>query len=92
MSKALDTSEMVKDLTPTAQLAKEAQMPMSKKPKSNANKGIMISDNPSGPPLKDVSCPYFSYLAASLFLGFFYLLLVHFFSFYHASADNAGNA
>ena len=56
VSKALTTSDVVKDATITAELEKETPLPKKKKRKKvNANKGIVISDNPSGPPLEDVS-------------------------------------
>ena len=77
----LTTSQVEKDPTPTVPLSKETQAPMKKKTRSNAGKGVMNSDNPSGPPLEDVSSQKFHYPAASLFLEFFYLLFAHVFFF-----------
>ena len=55
-SKTLTASDAVKDLAPAADADKEATVLKKKAKKSNADKGVVIiSDNPSGPPLDDVS-------------------------------------
>ena len=55
-SKTLTAPEAVKDSTPSAGTGKETTVPKKKAKKSNADKGVVIvSDNPSGPPLDDIS-------------------------------------
>ena len=55
-SKTLTAPDAVKDSAPSAGTGKESTVPKKKAKKSNADKGvIIISDNPSGPPLDDVS-------------------------------------
>ena len=55
-SKTLTAPDAVKDSAPSAGTGKEATVPKKKAKKSSADKGVVIiSDNPSGPPLDDVS-------------------------------------
>ena len=55
-SKTLTASDVAKDSTPAADTGKETTVPKKRSKKTNADKGIVIiSDNPSGPPLDDVS-------------------------------------
>ena len=55
-SETLTASDAVKDLAPAGDAGKEATVPKKKAKRSNADKGVVIiSDNPSGPPLDDVS-------------------------------------
>ena len=54
--KTLTAPDAVKDSAPSAGTGKEATMPKKKAKKNSADKGVVIiSDNPSGPPLDDVS-------------------------------------
>ena len=54
-SKTLTAPETAKDSAP-AGTGKESAVPKKKAKKSNADKGVVItSDNPSGPPMDDVS-------------------------------------
>ena len=46
---------MVKDLAFDVGTEKTAPVPKKKLKRANANKGIAISDNPSGPPMDDVN-------------------------------------
>ena len=55
MSKVLAAHEAAKNSTLATDAGKAAPVPKKKLKKSNADKGIIISDNPSGPPLDDVS-------------------------------------
>ena len=56
VSKTLTAPDAVKDSAPTAGTGKETTVPKKKAKKSSADKGVVIiSDNPSGPPLDDVS-------------------------------------
>ena len=55
VSKALTSSELVKDMALDVDVEKTAPVAKKKLKKTNANKGIAISDNPSGPPMDDVS-------------------------------------
>ena len=64
-SKTLTASDAVKDSAPATGTGKETTVLKKKAKRSNADKGIVIiSDNPSGPPLDDVSflCMPFSLL------------------------------
>ena len=55
-SKTLTAPDAVKDSAPSAGTGKETTVPKKKAKKSSADKGVVIiSDNPSGPPLDDVS-------------------------------------
>ena len=52
----MTASDAIKDSTPATGTGKETTVPKKKPKKTNADKGIVIiSDNPSGPPLDDVS-------------------------------------
>ena len=55
-SKTLTAPEAAKDSAPSAGTGKETTVPKKKAKKNNADKGVVsVSDNPSGPPLDDVS-------------------------------------
>ena len=55
-SKTLTASDAVKDSAPATGTSKETTVPKKRAKKNNADKGVVIiSDNPSGPPLDDVS-------------------------------------
>ena len=55
-SKTLTAPDAVKDSAPSAGTGKEATVPKKKAKKSSADKGVVtISNNPSGPPMDDVS-------------------------------------
>ena len=55
-SKTLTAPDAVKVSAPSVGTGKETIVPKKKAKKSNADKGVVIvSDNPSGPPLDDVS-------------------------------------
>ena len=55
-SKTLTAPDAIKDSAPPASTGKGTTMPKKKAKKSSADKGVVIiSDNPSGPPLDDVS-------------------------------------
>ena len=63
-SKTLTAPEAAKDSAPSAGTGKESAVPKKKAKKSNADKGVVIiSDNPSGPPMDDVSfsCSFVRY-------------------------------
>ena len=71
-SKTLTTPDAVKDSAPSAGTGKETTVPKKKAKKSNADKGVVIiSDNPSGPPLDDVSFLHIPLctFSAVIFLG-----------------------
>ena len=62
-SKTLTAPDAVKDSAPSAGTGKETTVPKKKAKKSNADKGVVIiSDNPSGPPLDDVSFLHLSFV------------------------------
>ena len=55
-SKTLTASDAVKDSAPATGIGKDTTVPKKRAKRSSADKGIVIiSDNPSGPPLDDVS-------------------------------------
>ena len=73
-SKTLTTSDAVKDSAPTTGTGKETTVPKKRAKKNNADKGVVIiSDNPSGPPLDDVSviCMPFPLLLLQFFSSAF---------------------
>ena len=70
-SKTLTASDAVKDSAPAIGTGKETTVPKKRAKKNNADKGVVIiSDNPAGPPLDDVSFLHMP----------FSLLLLQFFS------------
>ena len=70
-SKTLTAPDAVKDSAPSAGAGKATTAPKKKAKKSNADKGVVIvSDNPSGPPMDDVSFLHFHLLLLFLLHSF----------------------
>ena len=87
-SKTLTAPDAVKDSAPSAGTGTETTVPKKKAKKSNADKGVVIvSDNPSGPPLDDVSflhVPFGHYFCCNF-------SRMHFANrFSYVAADNSG--
>ena len=84
-SKAVTSSEMVKETALGIDTEKTAPVPKKKLKRGDANKGIAISDNPSGPPMDDVSVFFACLLMPLLLLVLPSFVLTDFFF----SADNS---